>query len=128
MVYKVHTPGLRAPHMHPEIRERWPHSWQQPGASQLIPHPLLHHSSSEALPFGCVSGLGPRLCPLALLMHVRTLSYLPAFPFLELSPQPPPTLWQGPVCPPLAGSSYNTSGFFLTDFPGKMFNLSENTK
>ena len=76
ILHKVHTVGQHVPHMHLETNELWPHSWQQSGACQLVSNSVLSQSSSKALPIGCVFGLGPCVCSLALLMHLKTLIWI----------------------------------------------------
>ena len=129
MVHKVHSLGQHAPRMHPEICELWSHSW-----NNLLPPSLLltPFSASPAqkicLDIGHVSGLGPRLCPLALLMYVRTLilvtcqpsrSAWPPLCFLELT-APPRQLSSGRVwsASPL-GKFIHLQWILLDQFPEK---------
>ena len=136
MVHKVHSLGQHAPRMHSEICELWSHSWNNLLLPSLLLSPFSASPAQICLDIGCVSGLGPCLCPLALLMYVWTLIQVPAS--LPAQPGLHSASWNSqphPVSCPLAGSglpphwesSYTSSGFFLTNFPRKLLNTSEST-
>ena len=111
MVHKVHTLDQHTPRMHPEICKLWPHSWQQPAASQLAPHSLLSQSSSEDLhEYRLCLWFGALFMPFGLAHACSDFDsgYLPAF-LLSLAstllpgthnPTPSAVLWQGLVCLP----------------------------
>lgn len=131
MVHKVHTLDQHTPRMHPEICELWPHSWQQPAASQLAPHSLLSQSSSEDLhEYRLCLWSGALFMPFGLAHACSDFDsgYLPAFPLSLASTLLPGSCpLAGSGLPPPWESSYTSSGFFLTNFPRKLLNTSEST-